>query len=82
MTAVVDARFAGGSITVDTGRLTHGAEESVVILDGTGFEFPLFAHEACALADALRLAAEATEQTRPLRRPPEVDEQLRAQGDV
>lgn len=79
MSAVeIEARFAGGSITVDHGHLTDAPDEPVVILDVPGAgDTPLFLHEARNLAQAIIDAAFAATQEKPLRRSADVDEQFR-----
>ncbi len=57
MSAVVDARFAGGPLEVTTEPLAHAPETTAVRVDGPGFALVLFAHEARALADTLTAAA-------------------------
>ncbi len=52
----VDARFAGGHLTVTRAPIPSGSDNGV-LLEGPGFSVALFPHEATALADALALAA-------------------------
>lgn len=78
----VDARFAGGDIIVDLGHATYDPETKLVVIDGPGWEAALFSHESRAFAAALIAAAdEAEKQTVRLRRPHEVDDQLREIDD-
>lgn len=80
-TAVIDARFAGGPIFVDRGTLHDDDPRPVVIVTGPGFEFPMFPHEAEALARALTMQAHNADRRRPLKRSPEVDDHLRELDD-
>lgn len=76
MTAV-DARFAGGPIIVDTDA-GHDTRPPLVEVNLPGLTVGLFPHEARALADALRSAADDTESHHTIRRPRDTDDQLRA----
>lgn len=63
MSAVVDARFAGGPLDVSTAPLDHAPETTAVRVDGPGVALVLFAHEAHALAEALMTAADEAAPT-------------------
>ncbi|MDI2098001.1 hypothetical protein [Ruicaihuangia caeni] len=78
MRTTVDARFAGGPIFVDTGELSHAPEQTIVSVDVPGYAFQMFPHEARALADALRAAADHADAPKVLRRPQQIDDELRA----
>ncbi|MGF6824005.1 hypothetical protein M2317_002930 [Microbacterium sp. ZKA21] len=71
---ILDARFAGGSIEVDT---TEFLDQTAVHLSVPGAEFPMWPDEARALAAALVTIADAADRPRTLRRSAEVDETLR-----
>jgi hypothetical protein len=75
---IVEARFAGGDLEVSEGHLTWEPDKQLVVLDAPGgYAIPLFPHEARALADALRAAADTAEtKEKRLRRPRTVDDQL------
>ncbi|MFT3797181.1 hypothetical protein [Microbacterium sp.] len=77
-TIVVDARFAGGALIVTATTLPHDDSIESVRLTGPGFDLALFPHEAAALAAALgRATRTAARRARQLRRPVDVDAQLR-----
>ena len=79
---VVDARFAGGSITVDDQSSVLDDGTRMVTIDAPGWDLVLFAHEARAFSAALDAAAdEAEKMTTRLRRRPEVDDHLRELDD-
>lgn len=61
MSANVETRFAGGAIEVDTAELPATGIYAVSFRAPCA-EFPLFAHEARALAAALLSAAEVADQ--------------------
>lgn len=61
MSAVIDARLAGGPLEVTTEPLAHAPHRTAVRVDGPGFAVVLFAHEARALADALAAATSDAE---------------------
>ena len=69
-TSLVDARFAGGHITVATTTRDFPNRIALVIVDFPSYTGELFAHEARNLAAALVKAAETAEQfereTRPV----------------
>lgn len=73
---IVEARYAGGELTVDH-RAMYDADQGVVVVDYPGGDVLLLPAEARALAVALRGAAEAAEKTRVVRRPADVDDHLR-----
>ncbi len=52
----VDARFAGGHLTVAPSALPHDQAQPMVRLSGPGIDLDLFPHEADALAAALQRA--------------------------
>lgn len=81
LSAVIEARFAGGAITVET---TEADEYRPALIEVNlpGLTVALFAHEARALAAALLEAAtEAETPTARLKRPHEVDDHLRELDD-
>lgn len=57
----VDVRLLGGSIYVDPDHLPHSPDDKIVSVNGPGFDFAMFSHEARALAEALIVAADLTE---------------------
>lgn len=69
-TSIVEARFAGGHITVATTTRDWPNRIALVLIDFPSYTGELFAHEARNLADALKKAAETAEQfereTRPV----------------
>jgi hypothetical protein len=78
MSTIVDTQIAGGSITVDHGRLLdYDPAQPIIAVDFPGGDVLLFPHEARDLVNALISTLEATERQRTLRRNPEVDERLR-----
>ncbi|QYF98107.1 hypothetical protein [Microbacterium sp. PAMC21962] len=80
--SIVNARFAGGPITIDQGHATYDAATKLVTIDAPGWETALFPHEARALAAALVDAAVKAEKlTARIRRRPEVDDHLRELDD-
>ena len=58
MTALLDARFAGGPLEVSADHFKHAPETAAVRIDGPGFSLALFPHEARALAAALIVEAD------------------------
>ncbi|WP_454137245.1 hypothetical protein [Microbacterium paulum] len=78
----MEARFAGGPITVGEGHATYDVATKLVTVDGPGWETALFPHEARALAAALTTVADDVEKRADrLRRRPEVDDHLRELDD-
>ena len=80
MSAVVDARFAGGHLEVTTEQ-PDWIEHQLVAVDGPGFHLQLFAHEARALASSLIAAARDADHPKRVRRPHDVDDHLRGLDD-
>ncbi|PZU48444.1 MAG: hypothetical protein DI566_04210 [Microbacterium sp.] len=79
---IVDARFAGGSITVDDQSSVLDDGTRMVTIDAPGWDAALFPHEARALAAALiEAAAKAESRAERLRRRPDVDDHLRELDD-
>ena len=78
---VVDARFAGGTIVVETIEADE-YRPALVEINLPGLTVAFFAHESRALATALLEAAtEAETPTARLKRPHEVDDHLRELDD-
>lgn len=77
---LIDARFAGGHLSITPTTLPHDPTMPAVRLAGPGFAVDLFPHEASSLAMALLRAVpnSVAQSARRLRRPVDVDAQLRA----
>lgn len=59
--SIIDARFAGGHLSIDTAPLTHAPSMTAVILGAPDVAIALFPHEARDLAAALMRHASAAE---------------------